>query len=145
LVRQHHTVTRPFLTRTGSSIDSTDLLSTEDARGSPTAGHLALFNQNLSRTNREVEWIYFDGSSEADMVLLLKAFPNLEVGSERGSKTTPLWFVEVRVDGSPCGLGRGNTKKSARNEAAKAGLSQLGIPFWSVSQLPISMASPDLG
>ncbi|KAL1738554.1 ribonuclease III domain-containing protein, partial [Schizophyllum fasciatum] len=25
LVRQHHTVTRPFLTRTGSSIDSTDL------------------------------------------------------------------------------------------------------------------------
>ncbi|KAL1754771.1 ribonuclease III domain-containing protein [Schizophyllum commune] len=133
-VRQHHTVTRPFHTRAGSSMDSTDLpMSVEDARGSPTAGHLALFNQHLSRNNREVEWIYFDGSSEPDMQVLSSKFTDLDIGSERGSKTTPLWFVEVRVDGTSYGLGRGNTKKSARNEAAKVGLAQLGIAVWSAA------------
>ena len=86
-VRQHHTVTRPFHTRAGSSMDSTDLpMSVEDARGSPTAGHLALFNQHLSRNNREVEWIYFDGSSEPDMQVLSSKFTDLDIGSERGSK-----------------------------------------------------------
>lgn len=131
-VRQHHTITRPFHTRASNSSDDTSSSSSApesliDTRGAPTAGHLALFNQHLSRYNREVEWVYFDGAREEDMNALTAAFTDLDIGTARGSKTTPLWFVEVRIDGQSYGLGRGNTKKSARNEAAKVGLEQLGI------------------
>ncbi|KAF8558732.1 ribonuclease III [Imleria badia] len=79
------------------------------ATGTPTTtGHLALFNQQLQKTRREVEWVYDELQSE-------------------GTVTTPIWAVRVEVDGETFGCGRGSTKKSARNEAAKEGLVRLGI------------------
>jgi ribonuclease III len=90
-----------------------------------TTGHLALFNQHLQKTNRVVEWIYSDsgepprnGSSDSNDV-------SPEVA--RGTKTTPIWYVKVIVDGQFYGNGRGSTKKAARNEAAKVGLEKMGI------------------
>ena len=38
-----------------------------------------------------------------------------------------MWYVKVMVDGEFYGRGRGNTKKAARNEAAKEGLEKMGI------------------
>ncbi|KAH7931159.1 ribonuclease III [Leucogyrophana mollusca] len=73
-----------------------------------TIGHLALFNQQLQRENKEVEWVYADGQGE-------------------GTKTTPIWMVRVMVNGEQLGRGQGNTKKAARNEAAKEGLQKMGI------------------
>ncbi|KAF9226789.1 ribonuclease III [Gyrodon lividus] len=79
------------------------------ASGTPTTiGHLALFNQQLQRARREVEWVYADGLGE-------------------GTDTTPIWVVHVEVDGEVFGQGRGGTKKAARNEAAKEGLVRMGI------------------
>jgi len=45
----------------------------------------------------------------------------------RGIKFTPVWVVEVLVNGKCLGRGKGGTKKVARNEAAKLGLQSLGI------------------
>ncbi|KAG2141663.1 ribonuclease III domain-containing protein [Suillus cothurnatus] len=73
-----------------------------------TIGHLALFNQQLQKANRIVEWIYSDGTGE-------------------GTKTTPIWIVKCEVDGEVYGRGQGGTKKAARNEAAKEGLKKMGI------------------
>lgn len=75
---------------------------------STTIGHLALFNQQLQKANRIVEWIYADGTGE-------------------GTKTTPIWLVRCEVDGEVYGRGQGGTKKAARNEAAKEGLKKMGI------------------
>lgn len=84
----------------------------------PTVGHLALFNQHLQKLGKSVEWNYIDEIDE-------RVAP-----STRGTKATPLWFVTVLVDGVFYGSGRGTSKKAARNEAAKAGLDQLGIHVW---------------
>lgn len=79
------------------------------ASGTPnTTGHLALFNQQLQKARREVEWVYDDCVAE-------------------GTTTTPIWAVRVEVDGEVFGRGRGGTKKAARNEAAKEGLVRMGI------------------
>ncbi|KAF9238836.1 ribonuclease III [Melanogaster broomeanus] len=79
------------------------------ASGTPTTtGHLALFNQQLQKARREVEWLYSDGVGQ-------------------GTDTTPIWVVRVEVDGEVFGKGRGGTKKAARNEAAKEGLVRMGI------------------
>jgi ribonuclease-3 len=74
-------------------------------------GHLALFNQQLQKTNRAVEWVYANSSGS-------------------GTKTTPIWAASVLVDGEPLGDGKGYTKRAARNEAAKVGLKNLGIFVW---------------
>ncbi|KAF9464826.1 ribonuclease III domain-containing protein [Collybia nuda] len=97
---------------------STELMPTT------TIGHLALFNQHLQKHNCQVEWIYSD-----------KGFDNEDPNAPkdtliRGTKTTPVWFVKVMVDGTFYGRGRGNTKKAARNEAAKGGLEMMGIFVW---------------
>ncbi|KIJ69882.1 hypothetical protein HYDPIDRAFT_171840 [Hydnomerulius pinastri MD-312] len=79
------------------------------ATGTPTTtGHLALFNQQLQKARREVEWVYTDGVGD-------------------GTRTTPIWVVRVEVDGEIFGEGKGGTKKAARNEAAKEGLVRMGI------------------
>lgn len=82
------------------------------------SGHLALFNQHLQKSNREVEWIY-DTVNPRD--------PKVDSEVARGARATPIWFVKVVVDGEDFGRGKGNTKKAARNEAAKEGLKKLGI------------------
>ncbi|KAG7447587.1 ribonuclease III [Guyanagaster necrorhizus] len=94
----------------------TDLNVTET-----TVGHLGLFNQHLQKANQQVEWIYSTHNPDSD--------DGEEVDTEmlKGIKTTPVWYVKVVVDGEHFGKGKGNTKKAARNEAAKEGLKKLGI------------------
>ena len=45
----------------------------------------------------------------------------------KGTHTTPVWYAKAIVDGQFYGRGRGNTKKAAKNEAAKEGLVKLGV------------------
>ena len=90
-----------------------------------TIGHLALFNQHLQKTNRVVEWIYSNGEDpENNGYTDMGLSPDLAI---MGTKITPVWYVKVMVDGEFYGRGRANTKKAARNEAAKEGLHKLGI------------------
>ncbi|KAJ7223989.1 ribonuclease III domain-containing protein [Mycena rebaudengoi] len=90
-----------------------------------TTGHLALFNQRLQQENKHVEWLYSDQhpfgmDSSAPPASGGEAF-------QHGSKATPIWSVQVVVDGEVFGRGKGNTKKAARNEAAKQGLARMGL------------------
>ena len=55
-----------------------------------------------------VEWVYKDSA-------------------DQGTRTTPVWVVRAMVDSECIGRGRGNTKKAARNEAAKEGLQKMGV------------------
>jgi ribonuclease III len=90
-----------------------------------TVGHLALFNQHLQKANRQIEWIYSNGRDPSD-----NGYTDMGLSPElaiKGTKTTPIWYVKVMVDGEFHGRGRANTKKAARNEAAKEGLQKLGI------------------
>jgi hypothetical protein len=48
------------------------------------------------------------------------------------------------VDGHCVGRGRGNTKKAAKNEAAKEGLVKMGVPFVGPTRLWFAACS-DLG
>ncbi|KAE9409811.1 ribonuclease III [Gymnopus androsaceus JB14] len=94
-----------------------------------TIGHLALFNQHTQKSNRAVEWIYNEGNPEVDPAAqgsLQLISPSMMKGM-KGMKTTPIWSAEVIVDGECLGLGKGGTKKVARNEAAKLGLRNLGV------------------
>lgn len=88
-----------------------------------TIGHLALFNQHLQKLDCQVEWIYSECDTSAD--------PGAD-DAVVGTKTTPVWYVKVLLGGEFYGKGRGNTKKAARNEAAKVGLEKMGIFVWSV-------------
>lgn len=78
------------------------------SRGALTVGHLSLFNQHLQQSNKIVEWVYADSAG-------------------MGTKTTPIWVVRAMVDCECIGRGRGNTKKAAKNEAAKQGLLKMGV------------------
>ena len=103
---------------------------------------LAVFNQHITKTNRHVEWAYSDGSLEGladalaastledrtwDIASNGTRRSALEVLMVKGSKSTPVWIARVFVEGKLFGAGRGNTKKIARNEAAKQGLEKLGV------------------
>lgn len=81
-----------------------------------TIGHLSLFNQYLQKLDRSVEWVYSDVPEEG---------VEIDEVAKNVSKTTPVWYVKVLVDGEFYGTGRGNTKRAARNEAAKIGLERL--------------------
>ncbi|KAI0268136.1 hypothetical protein BC834DRAFT_968356 [Gloeopeniophorella convolvens] len=74
-----------------------------------TFGHLGLFNQRLQQQGKAIEWVFGDS-----------------MGGE-STMATPVWVAEARVDGECWGAGRGNTKKSAKNEAAKVGLRRMGV------------------
>ncbi|KAG6861838.1 hypothetical protein C0995_011135 [Termitomyces sp. Mi166 len=102
-----------------------------------TIGHLALFNQHLQKSDRSVEWVYSDVPEEGIEV---------DEFTKHASKTTPVWYVKVLVDGEFYGNGRGNTKKAARNEAAKVGLERLGVMCVEVvgwAELKVSVALAD--
>ncbi|KAJ7044842.1 ribonuclease III domain-containing protein [Mycena alexandri] len=116
------------------------LASPSSSRGVPsplgtdtTIGHLALFNQHLQKSDQRVEWVYSDHHpfGEVDTKSAIASPTPADVNRfAQGNKSTPVWSVQVLVDGQPFGRGRGNTKKAARNEAAKEGLVQLGVAFW---------------
>ncbi|KAF9006702.1 ribonuclease III domain-containing protein [Cyathus striatus] len=93
-------------------------------------GHLALFNQETQKHNRLIEWIYSDGTELSLGNGYVPADAPDSVRKTKGTKTTPVWYVRVLVDGEVYGQGRGNTKKAARNEAAKMGLRKMGIEVW---------------
>lgn len=107
-----------------------------------TPGYLALFNQCLQKQNKMVEWSYSDGDvfglqgaatdSSSDSPPGLQPVDPIEmnVRKGRGTKTTPIWSAKVLVEREEFGIGRGNTKKAAKNEAAKIGLVKLGVIVW---------------
>ncbi|KAJ7192059.1 hypothetical protein B0H12DRAFT_747461 [Mycena haematopus] len=94
------------------------------------ANYLALFNESVQKGNRHVEWVYSDHPSAASGLDAGGSGKTLapQESSRRASKAkiTPVWSVDMRVDGEVFGRGKGNTKKAARNEAAKEALSRLG-------------------
>lgn len=73
-----------------------------------TLGHLGLFNQRLQQQSKSIEWVFDDTITESN-------------------RATPVWAARAVVDGACWGYGRGNTKKSAKNEAAKQGLRYMGF------------------
>lgn len=101
--------------------------SNSSGDGNINIGHLALFNQRLQKGDSRVEWVYSDqhpfGPNEAGALADNDRFAH-------GNKSTPVWSVQVLVDGEVYGRGRGNTKKAARNEAAKQGLVRMGVAVW---------------
>jgi ribonuclease III len=88
-----------------------------------TQGHLGLFNQRLQQFNKPIEWVFDDTITES-------------------SKATPFWAARALVDGDCWGIGRGNTKKAAKNEAAKQGLRRMGFDGVRVFD-PRQMLAPD--
>ncbi|KAF8634787.1 hypothetical protein AX15_000703 [Amanita polypyramis BW_CC] len=138
----------PSSTHSGESL----MLSTDISQPSSAMSPLAVFNQHITKINRHVEWAYSDGSLEglanASTVGTLEDRTQkerdrknvsvtsasngtrrsaLEVLMAKGNKSTPVWIARVFVEGELFGAGRGNTKKIARNEAAKQGLEKLGV------------------
>ncbi|KAI6024455.1 ribonuclease III domain-containing protein [Pisolithus marmoratus] len=91
----------------GGKVDGVTSQGTDEGSGS-TRGHLALFNQLMNKKQLDVEWVYTNGGGD-------------------GTVTTPIWSVKAEVNGEVYGTGKGRTKKSARNEAAKEGLKRLGV------------------
>ncbi|KAH9077049.1 ribonuclease III [Lactarius deliciosus] len=73
-----------------------------------TLGHLGLFNQRLQQQNKSIEWVFDDTITESN-------------------RATPVWAAKALIDGACWGSGRGNTKKAAKNEAAKQGLRYMGF------------------
>jgi ribonuclease-3 len=74
---------------------------------SATVGHLGLFNQRLQQDNKPIEWVFDDTVTES-------------------TNATPFWVAKAMVDGHCWGVGHGNNKKAAKNEAAKKGLKRMG-------------------
>lgn len=85
----------------------------------PGGGHLSLFNQSIQQKHLVVEWIY-----------------NSDRGP--GTKTTPIWRVEAKLDGECIAEGRGSTKKAAQTDAARAGLKWLGVKIVRLRMSPNS-------
>lgn len=132
IVRQQHGL--PALPTPSSSPRSSPAPIRTEPSGmltpTTTVGHLALFNQHLQKLNRDFEWKYSEGGAPG---LSGEESTNLSIPSGEmvhGNKTTPVWFVEIIVEGELFGRGRGNTKKAARNEAAKEGLQKLKVFVW---------------
>ncbi|KAJ7853891.1 ribonuclease III domain-containing protein [Mycena leptocephala] len=95
-------------------------------------GHLALFNQRLQKGDQRVEWVYSDQhpfGDDADAEAPADEFAH-------GNKSTPVWAVQVLVDGQVWAKGKGNTKKAARNDAAKQGLVRMGVAVGTMRDLP---------
>lgn len=91
---------------------------------SATLGHLGLFNQRLQQHSKPIEWVFDDTVTES-------------------SNATPFWVAKALVDGECWGVGHGNNKKAAKNEAAKQGLRRMG--YEEVCSMHImSTTTPDM-
>ena len=90
-----------------------------------TLGHLGLFNQRLQQQSKSIEWSFDDTVTESN-------------------RATPVWSAKALIDGVCWGYGRGNTKKAAKNEAAKQGLRRMGFDEASTPPAPICVpCAPD--
>jgi len=94
-------------TKPDMASNATMVSSQTSTQTTSTVGHLSIFHQHCQQTGKDLRWKYCD--------------------VPEGTKTTPIWSVDAFVDGEYVGMGKGNTKKVARNEAAKQGLKFLGI------------------
>ncbi|TDL29361.1 ribonuclease III [Rickenella mellea] len=92
----------------GSSTGSGNLSNGTPPPAAATMGHLSLFNQHMQQTNTVVEWRYDNVRGE-------------------GTRTTPIWKVHAMIGNDCLASGQGNTKRMAKNEAAKEGLSKMGV------------------
>ena len=86
-----------------SGTDTTPL--THQYSSNSSTGHLVFFNEKLQKEKREKKF-YYDCITEG--------------------RTTPTWVSRIEVDGKVLGRGKGDTKKAARNEAAKEALIGMG-------------------
>jgi ribonuclease-3 len=111
----------------GGSTPSSPSPSVNGSVDGTNIGHLALFNQRLQKGDQRVEWVYSDQHPFGDDA---NADAPAADRFAHGNKSTPVWAVQVLVDGQVWGKGKGNTKKAARNEAAKQGLVRMGVAVW---------------
>jgi ribonuclease-3 len=79
---------------------------TREANPPSDLGQLAYFNQTMSQLKKSVDWKW---------------------QTTEGSKTTPIWTVDLYIDNELCVSARGSKKKLAQNEAAKEALLKLGL------------------
>ncbi|KAK7049728.1 hypothetical protein VNI00_005759 [Paramarasmius palmivorus] len=106
-----------------------------NAQANVNIGHLALFNQQVVKMAKQVEWVTLPVQYEQHQV---PAIPSTSpVNSPdlwKITKSTPIWRIRVMIGGECYGEGKGMNKKAAKNEAAKHGLAKLGIlTHWYVS------------
>jgi len=95
----------PGASRAAHTPPRTPPRSPEVPAKSATVNPLSQFNACLQPYNKRIEWIFDDTIIE---------------------NSVPLWTVKLVVDGDRWGYGRGNSKKAAKNEAAKQGLTRMG-------------------
>lgn len=110
-----------------------------------TSGHLALLNQELQKQGRMLEWNYTAGDVFGYKEQMEKgkdnsgpeastSDPGAQSQSEpfqggKGTQGTPVWTATLVVDREEIAVGRGISKKAARNAAAVEGLFKLQIQF----------------
>ncbi|KAJ7707392.1 ribonuclease III domain-containing protein, partial [Mycena rosella] len=121
-VRAQHGIPPVGPSRPPSAGGSTGAQSSTSSTPAGPVGHLAVFNKHMQKRTQRVEWVYSDQHPFGDAAAAAWA----------GSKTTPVWSVQVVVDGAVLGRGRGRSKKEARNEAAKEALAHLDVGVWCV-------------
>lgn len=130
----------------GSSTENSPPLPEEYVTYTPpakdTSGHLALLNQELQKKGRMVEWHYTAGDvfgyKEQEKSAGVGSGPGPETSGSaqqsefqggKGTQGTPVWTATLVVDGEQITVGRGISKKAARNAAAVEGLMKLQIKF----------------
>ncbi|KAF7345527.1 WD40 containing domain protein [Mycena venus] len=98
------------------------------------AGYLALFNQRLQKRGARVEWVDSNQQAFGEGPKELQCAANDNepdrLALAHGTKSPAVYSVQVLVDGEVYGRGRGDTKKAARNAAAKQGLARMGVTVW---------------
>lgn len=108
-------------------------------------GYLALFNQHLAKQKKAIEWVFHahtgddtvPSSGESALHWALQTDATGLLSDGEGSKTTPMWTVSAMTcEGDCLGRGKGRTKKSAKNEAAKMGLQKMGVEVTKGALLP---------
>lgn len=90
----------------GEASDSGGRATSPPAGSTTDPGSLSYFNQWCSQQHKHVDWKFHDIA---------------------GTKSTPLWSVEVWMDGTKLCEGVSTGKKGAKTEAAKKAMQTLGI------------------
>ncbi|KAJ8517969.1 hypothetical protein ONZ45_g4915 [Pleurotus djamor] len=138
----------------------------DTAHSTMAIGHLALFNQQLQKSDLDVEWVYSedDGHNVDTSIAKRSDVPvgaistgrnvtHTNVNGNAKRSTTPMWTVQAMVNGELYGKGKGTSKKAARHVAAKEGLARLGFNVcqplgvwclepWMQGRLPHPYATP---
>ncbi|EIN10970.1 ribonuclease III [Punctularia strigosozonata HHB-11173 SS5] len=93
-------------------------------------GYLPLFNQHMAQQDKNIEWVFTTASTTAEPGATRGNPIRIDVKAvRRTAKTTPVWHVKAMLDGKCIGRGRGQTKKAAKNDAAKRALIEMNVDF----------------